>query len=483
MNNMKQHFLVFGIFLFGISLFGFPAMAQSCKTLDQILQEFSGTNNELITLKAKLNIQYKLYQNQLDKWKPTAKLDVELPYSNSIESVISGDGNVNYLKRNYLNPLLSVSTSKKIPFTGGEIGINGSLGLFQNFINSNKQYNANWFNIYISQPLFAYNNFKFEQAKQRIELSIDSIKFYHDKETKLTKLVSAILDYEIAKQKIEYNEQLSKQANYSLQRIKTLYQNGRALAEDTMLLSYSINKAKLEYEKLNDDIKAKKEFLSTQLNRTYKNTICDLMEVPILKIDTTELKQRYIKYSFQKELLLDSFEVFENSKKIKKSHGLNTTISAGIGANQTSTNVNQLFTNPSQRQNVTLNTSVPITGWKTYKRNNEIALIEQQNYQRGRQDIQSNSNLWTTEMYNQYKYLLKSFQLTKTNLSNLENLSNSVYKRFEMGKVPFTDYNNVVNEISTIQQSQLEIIKQLYLLRFNLREKTLYDWSLEKEVF
>lgn len=33
-----------------------------------------------------------------------------------------------------------------------------------------------------------------------------------------------------------------------------------------------------------------------------------------------------------------------------------------------------------------------------------------------------------------------------------------------MGKVPFTEYNNEVNEISTTQQSQLENIKQLYLL-------------------
>jgi hypothetical protein len=358
---IKRRFKILVLF-FGISLLGFSVMAQSCQTLDQILQEFSGTNNELITLQQKLNIQYKLFQNKQDQWKPSAKADVGLPYSNLIESVVSGDGNVNYVKRNYINPLLSLITSKKIPYTGGEIGVNGSLGLFQNFINSNKQYNANWFNIYISQPLFAYNTFKFEQAKQRMELSVDSIKFYHDKEVKLTSLVNAILDYEIAKQKIEYNEQLSKQANYSLQRIKTLYQNGRALAEDTMLLSFSISKAILENEKLTNDIKAKKEFLLTQLNHAYNHTICNIMEVPIMIIDTTTLKQRYLKYSFQKELLLDSLEVFENSKKTKKAHGINTTISAGIGANQTSTIVNQLFTNPSQRQNVTLNTSVPMVG-------------------------------------------------------------------------------------------------------------------------
>jgi outer membrane protein TolC len=477
MNNIKCLVLVFGFLILE-----FPVMAQ-CQTLDQIIQEFTSTNNELITLQEKLKIQYKLYQNNQDKWKPNAKLDLALPYSNSIESVVSGDGSVNYLKRNYLNPLLSLSTSKKITQTGGEIGVNGSVGLFQNFINSNKQFNANWFNIYVSQPLFAYNTMKAERNKQRLALSVDSIQYYQNKETQLKKIVEAILDYEIAKQKINYNEQLVKQANYTLKRIKVMHENGRALADDTILVAYNVSKSNVEKEKLLDNAKAKSDYLTSQLNHAYKSSMCDVMNAPTLAIDTSELKQRYITYSFQKEMILDSLDVFENTIKMKKAHGITTSMSLGIGANKTSSDFNQLYQSPSQRQNVTINTSVPITGWQTYKRNNEIALIEQQNYQRTKQDIENNASLWTTETYNNYKYLLKSYNLAKGNLEGLQTLANSVYKRFEFGKVPFTEYNNVVNEISTTQQNLLDIVKQLYLLRFELRAKTLYDYALAKEVF
>jgi hypothetical protein len=470
------------ILLLGILLIELQTIAQ-CQTLDQILQEFTHTNNELITLKEKLGIQYKVYLNSLDKYKTNAKLDLAIPYSNSIESVISGDGSANYLRRNYINPLLSVSSSKKVPLTGGEIGVNGNVGLFQNFINSNKQFNANWFNIYISQPLFAHNNMKAERNKQRAALSVDSITYYQNKEIQIKKIVEAILDYEMAKQKTNYNDDNVPQANDALTRIKLMYKNGKAIADDTIIVANNLANAKLEKEKLLDDEKTKKDYLTSQLNHVYTHSLCDVMNAPNLLMDTSELKQRYIHYSFQKEMILDSLDIFENTIKMKKAHGINTSISAGIGANKSSTDFNQLYQSPSQRQNVTFNTSVPITGWQTYKRNNEIALIEQQNYQRTKKGIENNALLWTIETYNNCKYLLKSYNLNKANLEGLQTLANSVYKRFEYGKVSFAEYNSVIIEMNNTRQNILDIVKQLYLLRFELRAKTLFDFSLGKAVF
>ncbi|MEZ5046159.1 MAG: TolC family protein [Chitinophagaceae bacterium] len=476
---MRLKLWFFGIYFFGI----FQCTAQSCQTLDQILNEFSKTNNELITIKEKLKIQNLKFRISQNKWKPNVKFDAVLPYSKSIESVISGDGNVNFVKRNYLNPLLSVSASKKIPFTGGEIAVTGSLGLFQNFINSNRQYNANWFNIYISQPLFAYNNMKAERIKEKLSLGIDSIQYYLNKELKLKKMVETILEYEIGKQKIKYNEVQIEQANRLLQRMKILLLNGRALADDTLLISYNLNKIKFENEELIESIRTKQEFLSSQLQHIYNYSLCELATLPVLKLDTTQLKQQYMKYGFQKELILDSFEVFENEKKMKKAHGINTSISAGIGANNSSSTFNQLYNTPSQRQNISLNTSIPITGWQSYRYNVEIASIEQQNFQRSKQDIDQQVTLWVKQTYNQYNYYIKSYQLSIKKLSNMETLAKSVYKRYELGKVLYTDYNIVLNEMNTVQNELLDIIKQVLILRFEIRTKTLFDYYLEKEVF
>ena len=478
MNNLKAFCIAFHFLLLVL-----PVKAQPCISLDDIIQEFASTNNDLITLNEKMKIQCKLYQNNQDKWKPSTKLEVALPYSNSIESVISGDGNVNYLKRNYLNPLLSISTAKKISLTGGEIGINGSLGLFHNFLNNNKQFNANWFNVYVSQPLFAYNEMKADRVKQRISLCIDSIQYYKGRETKLKSIVEAILDYEIAKQRIIHITQQFTEANYALQRTKTLYQLGRVLAEDTILIAYNLSKVNLEMAKLLDDLKAKQLFLTSQLSKNYDYSLCELFTIPNLQIDSSELRRLYLNYGFQKELIIDSIDAFENTIKMKKAHGITISILAGIGANNSSTDINQLYNSPSQRQNITLNATVPLTGWQTYKRNNQIALMEQQNYERAKQDIKNSAAQWAKETYNNYKYLVQSYNLAKSNLEGLKALANSVFKRYEVGRASFTEYASVLNEISNTEEGLLNIIKQLYILRFELRTKTLFDFTLSKDVF
>lgn len=471
------------ILLCGFLLIEFSLFAQTCKTIEQIIHECIGVNTDLVILKEKQKIQSKLYQNQLDKWKPNAKVDVTLPYSNSIESVLSGDGNVNYVKRNYVNPLLTISSSKKIVKTGGEIGITGSIGLFQNFINNNKQFNANWFNIYISQPLFSYNTFKYDQYKQRLLISVDSINYFRNKEVKISKIITLLLDYEIANQSKQYNQERIKQAQYTLTKAKTLFVNGRALADDTLMLSYSLSKLIFENEKLQEQLQIKKQALEIQLQKKYTYTLCNLNEIQILKLDTADLKQRYIQYSFQKELILDSFEVYENIQKMKRAHGINTSLSVGVGANQSSTTFNQIYSTPSQRQNISINTSIPITGWQLYKRNSEIALMEEKNYRRTKQDIEQNATQWVSEIYSAYTSLIKSYALTKQNINYLETLSNSFYKRYEMGKIPYTEYSNILNEIKTSQQNLLDINKQLYQIRFTIRERTLYDCYIQNHVF
>jgi len=127
--------------------FGKVQSQQKCTTLNALINEFYSTSGKASILKNQFKIKQLTYLNRLQKYKIGSKLDVSLPYSKSIESILQPDGNLLYSQREFLNPIVTTSVFKKIPFTGGEIGLSSSLGYFQNFLQSNRQFTANWLNL------------------------------------------------------------------------------------------------------------------------------------------------------------------------------------------------------------------------------------------------------------------------------------------------------------------------------------------------
>lgn len=455
----------------------------NCVTLTQLIGKYYGSNSpQLLLVSKNFKVKYLTYQNKMAVYHLSSKVDVSLPYSKSIESVLQPDGNAVYTPRTYLSPIYTITTAKKIPLTGGTIGITSSLSYFKNFLNANQQYNANWYSLFISQPFFAFNEYKYDKKLQKLTLRADSVQYFKDRETKLLEVITKVIDYEVAKHNIKNGELNIANYTAALYKVKLLYEHGRMLAVDTLTLYNNLKQAYLQQEQLTQDLNIKKANLNYYFPQSYDYTICNWEEPNIYQLDSALLNERYMHYNNANQLLVDAFVNAENVERAQKAHGVTTSISAGNGINQSATTFEPLFNNPAQKQSITLAISVPLTGWQAYKRNKEIANLQNQAYEISKSEMVFLAKEWTREQLNTYSYLFKSYQFSKEKLSGLVALQNVLLDKIAVGKASTTDYNTTQAAIFAAQLEQLDIVKQIVLFRFELRSKTLYDFELGESV-
>lgn len=459
--------------------------AQSnCITLSQLIARYYKSNNvQLSILSKELKVKYLTYRNSLAAYNLSSGINFTVPYSKSIESVLQPDGNSIYIERQYMNPAYSVSASKKIPLTGGTIGITSSLSYFKNFLNTNQQFNANWYNLFISQPFFAYNEYKYDKKLQRLRLSADSIQYYKDREARLATFIGKVINYELLQRRIGNSELTIADNVAALEKVKLLYENGRMLAIDTLLLSNNLKQAHLQKDQLESELVIQAADLNYSFNGKYNFSICNIEELMTYDIDSALLRERYLNYNNQSELMVNAFISSENLKRVRKAHGIITSISAGNGINQTADAFDRLLANPAQKQNVTLAVSVPLTGWQTYKRNKEIAQLQYQAFEMTRNELGYLAGEWATEQMSEYLFLFRSYIYSKEKINGLEEVKRLQMEKVFAGRINISEYNVTESSINIAKLEQLDIIRRILLFRFELRAKTLYDFELKEDVF
>jgi Outer membrane efflux protein len=449
--------------------------AQTCFTLSEIASLFEKQSSQIKNLQKGFYIKKLFFLNNASQWKWQSKISAEMPYNKSIESVVKGDGTITYVQREFINPELGLTTSRKLLHTGGEIGMRNNIGLLNNLAINDKQFNSNWINIFASQPLFAFNESKANYKKAIVEMSIDSIAIYKQQKVKLKEFMQVVLDMQLLQEKAFVLEQnivvINKQKSIST----LLLASGRVLPSDTLQISNELEKALLE-QKQNIDISAlKQNYMQQVLGNVGVFTICNFVTIDILQMDITELQASYERNNFAKELILDSFIAKQNAEKSKKAYGITTNINAGIGINKNANTAQGVFNSPSQRQNISISTSVPLSNWGNYYRGVEISKIENEIFEQNKIDIHNKANLWSKEQVNTYYYLIKNYKLAKQNIIVAEELIRVAQLKYSAGKITFIDLNKLLQEKRNLEYTILEQISKIHLFRYQLKVDTLLD--------
>jgi outer membrane protein TolC len=89
-------------------------------------------------------------------------------YNNSFTPVRQPDGSIRYLPLNQLNPGVNFGLQQPIQWTGGMIYVNSTYNYFNNITDDTRQWNGAPFNIFVNQPLFAFNPYKWDRKIEPI---------------------------------------------------------------------------------------------------------------------------------------------------------------------------------------------------------------------------------------------------------------------------------------------------------------------------
>lgn len=309
----------------------------------------------------------------------------------------------------------------------------------------------------------------------KLERISDTIHYYQERERKLSEFIEKVIDYEIILKRLKQTDQVLTTDRVTLEKLRTLYIYGKVRAIDTLLIAHAIDKNILEYQTLRMQCLVMETDLQFTINSKLTLTLCHLTNPSFYTIDTVHLATCFLQYNHQKEVYLDSFKVNENIKRTSKSHGITTSIAAGVGINQSAQVFNQLLNAPSQRQNVSIGTSIPLTGWQNYTRAKEIAHLEMQVYHQTMKELRFSASVWALQQYHTHIYVHQNLNLLTTKLNSLQKIAMVQLEQLLAGKSDVTEYNATTAQITQTQAEHLNNIKQLLLLRFKIREKTFWD--------
>src|ERR1051325_1576089 len=156
---MKKILFLFLLFIFSSGTF---AQGKKLMTLQDVILMAKTQSPSALLAKNKFNNNYGEYRIFRASTMPTLGLQADLPnFSQSIRKVTLFTGEDVFLKSKYSNYDATLSIRKKIGLTGGDVFI--SSGLQQlTFLDPNKYttYLSTPVNIGFSQPLFAYNPYR-----------------------------------------------------------------------------------------------------------------------------------------------------------------------------------------------------------------------------------------------------------------------------------------------------------------------------------
>ncbi len=444
---------------------------------EESLDAFIAKNTYLVSY-----YDFKAYRAERRPW-----LEFEadpFDYTNSITKVTSTTG-TSVVRTHCLESEGTMSLTQIVSATGGEISANSSLERYQDFGNEYLYYNSSPFSIEVSQPLFQYNEYKwekkleplkFEKAKLEYlvdaeEIALEAIDYYFN-------LLDAQLAYNIAE-----NNKMSADSLY----IKSLgrYERGAFAFNDLQRLelnkintAISLEEARLSLERVEFELKS-----YLRLPSECKVGLKLPSKVPDVKIVPQEaLNKAILNNPSFLEFKQESIEADEEIAEARGEYGISANLDIDFGMSKTGDHIKDTYYGCDQDRNVELSLYIPILDWgmrkeqyKLAKANKEIvtAQIEMERVSL-EQDV-----LMSVDEFNMKESLLES-SLKANNLS--EKSYKIIEESFVLGKVDLETLYAARSERESALKVYYNSLRAFWEDYYYMRQLTLYDFIQQKNL-
>lgn len=477
------------IFLF----FTLPLVAQSDGekyTLDQIIALSQSAAPDVLLEKTRLSNQYWRLQQYKASLRPQINLDATLPnFNRSIGLITLPDGSGRYINRSLMNNDLSISLQQVLPFTGGTIyaatGLN-RLDVFRTTaVDPNVSYLGNPFFIGFSQPLFAFNSWKWDKTIRPLQFEEANKKFTENLENLAMQSVTFFFDLLVAQ--LEEQAIKSNKANAD-----TLYELNKSRFEvgkiaETELLQSEINamNTDVELSQASLDVSTANEKLRNFLG-IQKSIYFDLYtpnDLPNLTIDPAQAIE-YARLNRSEFISneLSELEAKQFLDRARKNQQVRVNLTGNLGFTQTGKSVSEVFSNPLDQEIIRLDIGIPLADWGKAKASREIAssnleLVTQTN-------SQQKSNL-----EQEISLKVKQFDLKKKRVSIAQRASEASQKRYYfstqrylIGKVGIVELSQAIDDQNRSRKAYFSALRDYWLAYYEIRKLTLYDFINDRNI-
>ena len=481
----KQTFCLLAL-LIGFVLPG--SYAQNAYTLDDIINRSraqSPVAKQADTRRETSYWQYRVYRTSFN---PQLSLDGSLPnYYKKVSQIIQEDGTYRYIPVEQTNNSLSMGLFQPLPWTGGTLSANTSLGYFKDYHLDvlPEQWTGNVFNISLDQPIFSFNQMRWDRKTEPLRYEESRREYVEQMELVASQAVEMFFNVlesqigvQIARFNLANNDTIYKieQGRYN---IGTTSQDKLLQVELQLLRSrQDVAQASLDLETARLELRS---YMGLRESESYDLLLPEMIpqfDVSVEDALNYARKNRSAFIAFERRRL-------EAERDVAQARGqrFQTKLSATYGLNNNGIVLNDIYNRPEQMQQFNLTLNVPIMDWGRNKARMRTALANKKlsDYVISQDEVDFEQTVIT--QVRKFEMLRLQIEITHKSDDVATQRYNVAQNRYLIGKIDITNLNIALTEKDDAKRSYLQALKSFWVAYYDLRRLTLYDFYRKDLLF
>lgn len=467
----------------------FPASAQSVFTLEDIIQYAKGQSplsKQFETRRENRYWQYRFYQSN---YNPQLRLQGTLPtYYKEVRQIPQQDGSYRYLQVEQTNNDLSLGLFQPIPWTGGFISANSSLGYFRDYNDVSalsEQWSGTVMNVRLTQPLFAFNELKWDRKTEPLRYEESKREYVEQMEflsreavTRFFNVLQGQINLQIAQFNLANNDTIYKieQGRYN---IGTTSKDHLLQVELQLLRSrQDVAQAKLDMETARLQLRS---YVGLNSGDGVELSLPEAIPSFAVTVDDAlayARKNRSAYLNFERRRI-------EAEREVAQARGqrFESNLTAAYGLNNNALALPEIYQTPEEQQRVSLSLSVPILDWGRNKSRMRTAIANKKlnDYVIAQDEVNFEQEIIT--QVGQFEMLRLQIEITKKADEVAQERYMVAQNRYLVGKIDITNLNIALTEKDNAKRSYLQALKSFWTAYYDLRRLTLYDFSTKQLLY
>lgn len=431
--------------------------------------------------------QYWVFRSYKAELLPSLNLNANLAeYDRSIIDVrdpVSGE--ISYLSNNTLTNSVGLSVDQNIAFTGGKISLSSDISRLDQFSYSNKIYNTNPISLSYTQPLRAFNEFKWKKKTAPLEYENSKRQYLENVENITIRTTVLFFNVLLAQNELDSRIKNFKNTKELYEMSEKRFEIGSISKGDLLQLELSMLNSSLSINisKVTLDIA---HFAFTAYIGIPEKTTLEL----IAPDKTIALSLDY-DFVFTKALENSSHSTRQDIKRLnaemevaeaKGLKGLQASLNANLGLSQSDNTFKGAFKSLKDREIVGVSIRLPIYDWGLSRGRVNMAKAREK-----LSNTEINQEQTTFSQDVKIKVMQFNNQTKQCELSErAKEIANERYditiERFQNGALSVTELNTAQEEKDDATDQYIEQLSTYWESYYELQKLTLYDFMNKKDI-
>lgn len=430
--------------------------------------------------------KYWEWRSYRSNYQPQLALSGILPgYNKTYTQIVQPNGTILFQPVHNDNSSLALNFSQTITATGGTIFGTTSMQRFDDFDRHSTLYNGVPYGIGYSQPLFQFNQLKWDKRIEPLKYN-ESKQAYIESQEKIAitvagyffDLLLAQVNLHVAELNLSNTENILKVANLK-------FELGKISKNEILQLELEQLNAKKDMGTAQRDMEIATLNLRSYTGQEGGEKIA--LEVPGIianinistdKVLSEALENRSDAIAFVRRLA----EAKRDVAKAKGQNGLVATLNANLGFSNSATNIPDVYRSPQDQQVVQLQFSLPILDWgrsrsrvKTAEANEQFTNYSvEQDKQTFKQQIVTQVTLFNM-MKNQMVFTAKADTIAAEKYQIAKD-------RYMLGDLSITDLSIAFKENDQAKRDYVAALRDFWSAYYQLRYLSLYDFEKQQKI-